>query len=216
MAALRRAGLEPDVTAATPVTTTATANTALTALQKRAAAPRMARGTIAVGGKVSAGKVQKGAWAKKGRDAKGGNGASKVQRSTVTKRSTVQTAKPKAGGKKATEEDEVKDEELRPGREFGTIPKPRRATEERGNGKSKKASNKVQKSVGTRSQPAREMKQKAEGNKMADENVVEDPKAQSERGQRNELAQIVNKWKKKPRVSKITKPKEGGIKAFRM
>ena len=211
---LRRADLEPDVTAALPVATTTTAITAFTALQRRATAPKAARGKIALGGKVSADKVQKGAQAKKGEIAKGGNDASKVQRNTATKRPSVQTAKPKARGKKAAEEGEVKDEKHRPGRESGTKPKPRPATEGRRKGKPMKASNKVQKSVGTRSQPARNVKQKAEGNKTADENVVEDQKPQSEREQRTELARLVNGWKKKPRVSNSTKPKKGGIKAI--
>ena len=276
-AALRRAGLEPDVTAATPVaTTTTTANTALTASQRRVTAPKAARGKIAVKGKVSADKVQKGARAKKGGKkaigrpkkkargrqvadgddegeveeseperkpesepepepkpkpvdggrgkAKGGNGASKVQKTTANKKPSVQKArkaKQKARGKKTAEEEEVKDEKSEPGRESGTEPKPKPVTEGRGTAKSRKASNKVQKSVGTRSQPARNSKQKAEGNEEADENVVENqepdqepqPEPESEQEQRKELARLVNKWKKKPRVPKSTKPKKGGIKA---
>ena len=212
-AALRRAGLEPDVTASTPVAITTTANTALVAPQKRAAAPKVAKDKIAVEGKVSADKVQKGARTKKGGNAKGGNGASKVQRNTATKRPSVQTAKPKARGKKEAKEDEVKDQKLGPGRESETQPKPRSATDVKGNGKPTKASNKVQKSIGTRSQPTRNVKQKATGNETADENVVEDQEPEFEREQRNELAQIVNKWKKKPIVWKSTKPKKGGIKA---
>ena len=171
-AALGRVGLEPDVTASTPVAITTTANSALAAPQKSAAAPKVAKGKVAAEGKVSADKVQKGARAKKGGNAKGG--ASKVQRNTATKRFRVPTAKPKARGKKEAEEDEVKDQKLIPGLESGTEPKSRPATEGRGKGKPTKASNKVQKSVGTRSQPARNVKQKATGNETADENFVED------------------------------------------
>ena len=210
---MRRADLEPDVTAATPVATTKTANTA-TAPKRRATATKVTTGKIAVKGKVSADKVQKSARVKAGENAKGGNGASKVQINTATKRPSVQTVKPKAKGKKPAEEDEVKDEKLRPGQESGTEPKQTPATEGRRKGKPKKSSNKVQKSVGTRSQPARNVKQKAAGNETADENVVVDQEPDSEREQRNELAQIVNKWKTKPRVPKSTKPKKGGIQAM--
>ena len=212
-AALRRAGLEPDLTASIPVAITTTANTALAAPQKRAAAPKVAKGKIAVEGKVSADKVQKGARAKKGGNVKGGNGASKGQRNTATKRPSVPTANPKARGKKEAEEYEAKDQKLGPGRESGSEPKPRPTTKGMGKGKPTEASNKVQKSVGTRSQPARNVKQKATGNETADENVLEDQEPEFEREQRNELAQVVNKWKKKPRVSKSNKPKKGGIKA---
>ena len=211
-AALRRAGLEPDVTASTPVAITMTANAALAAPQKKAAAPKATNGKIAVEGKVSADKVQKGSRTKKGGIAKGGNGASKVQRNTGIKRPVVPTAK--ARGKKEAEEDEVKDQKLGSGRESGTEPEPRLATGGRGKGKPTKAPNKVQKSIGTRSQPTRNVKQKATGNETADENVVDNQESEFEREQRNELAQIVNKLKKKPRVSKSTKPKKGGIKAI--
>ena len=206
-AALRRADLNPNMT----VSTSTTANTVLMAPQRRATAPKVARGIFAAEGKVSADKVQKGAQAKKGGDAKGGNGAGKVQRNTATKKPNVQIAKPKTRGKKAAEKDEVKNERLRPGRESGIELKP---SEGRGKGKPTKASNKVQKSVGTRSQPARSVKQKVEGGEAANENAVEGQEPESEREERNELAQIVNKWKKKPRVSKSTKPKKGGIKAI--
>ena len=158
--ALRRADSQPDETAAAPGATTTTAITALSAPKRRATAAKVTRGKIAVKGKVSADKVQKSARAKKGENAKGGNGANKVQRYTATKRPSVQTAKPKAGGKKAAEEDEVKDEKLRPGRQHGIDPKPRTATKGREKEKPTKALNKVQKSVGTRSQPARNEKQK--------------------------------------------------------
>ena len=273
-AALRRAGLEPDVTAATPVATAA--STALTAPQRRVAAPKAARDKIAVKDKMSADKVQKGARAKKGGrkavgrpkkkaegrqsaddddereveeskpepkpaseperetnprsvggrrgKARGGNGASKVQKTTATKKPSVQTAreaKQKTRGKKAAEEDEVQDEKLEPGRNSGTELKPKPATKGRGTRKPKKASNKVQKSVGTRSQPARNAKQNSEGNEAADEKVVEDqeseaeagPKPKSEQEQRKQLDRLVDRWKTKTRVPQSTKPKKSGIKA---
>lgn len=276
-AALRRAGLEPDVTAATPVATTTAANTAP---QRRATASKVARGNIAVNDKMSADKVQKGARAKKGGrkavgrrkkkaegrqsaddddegeveeskpepkpepkpdseperetnprsvggrrgKAKGGNGASKVQKTTATKKPGVQTArkaKQKTRGKKAAEEDEVEDEKFEPGRKSGTELKPKPATKGRGTGKSKKASDKVQKSVGNRSQPARNAKQNSEGNEAADENIVEDqqpeaevgPQPESEQEQRKQLARLFDRWKTKPRVPKSTKPKKSGMKA---
>ena len=210
-AALRRADLNPNMIAAIHAATSTTANTVLTAPQRRATAAKVARGKFAIEGKVSAHKVQKGARAKKGGTTKGGNSANKVQRNTATKKPRDQTAKPKTRGKKAAEEDEVKNEKLRPGRESGLELKP---SEGRGKGKPTKASNKVQKSVETRSQPAGNVKQKVEGGEAADENAVEGQEPESEREQHNELAQIVNKWKKKPRVSKSTKPKKGGINAI--
>ena len=64
-------------------------------------------------------------------------------------------------------------------------------------------------------------KQNSEGNEAVDENVVEDqePEAEAgfkpgfEQGQRKQLARLVDRWKKKPRVPKSTKPKKSGIKA---
>ena len=161
-AALRLAVLEPDVTAAAPTA----ANTALTAPQRRATAPKAARGKIAVEDKMSADKVQKGARTKKGG------------------RKAVGRPKKKAEGRQLADDDDEREvEESKPEPKPESEPEretnPRSVGGRRGKAKSANGASKVQKTTATKKpsvQTAKKAKQKIRGKKVAEEDEVEDEK----------------------------------------